>query len=77
MKKLQVNQRQFRGGYVPDQPIDEWNRSYRTEPSSPSTSRNHRGIMNGSGTQSRSGLSVMQSYRKASSANKRKASRGR
>lgn len=59
-KKNVVNQRQFRGGYTPDQPVDEWNRSYRTEPNSPSKSRSRDGIQLGSQTEARPGLSGMQ-----------------
>ena len=33
--KNTVNQRQFRGGYHPDQPVDESNRAYKKEPNPP------------------------------------------
>lgn len=54
-KKNVVNQRQFRGGYAPQQPVDEWNRSYRTEPNSPSKSRSRDNVQLGSQTQARPG----------------------
>jgi len=54
-KKNAVNQRQFRGGTAPQQPVDEWNRSYKTEPNSPSASRKRDSIQLGSQTQARPG----------------------
>ena len=69
-KKNVRSQKQFRGGYVPDQPVDEWDRSRRTEPSSPTKSRARQGIQVGSQTQARPGLAGMQDY-------KRKPKKGR
>lgn len=37
--KNTLNQRQFKGGYSPDQPVDEFDRSYRREPAPPSKKR--------------------------------------
>lgn len=54
-KKNVINQRQFRGGYVPDQPVDEWNRARKTEPNSPSQSRKRNGIQLGFQTEARPG----------------------
>jgi len=53
--KNAVDQRQFRGGYAPQQSVDEWNRSYRTEPNSPSRSRSRDSVQLGSQTQARPG----------------------
>lgn len=53
--KNTVNQRQFKGGYVPDQPVDEWNRSYRKEPNSPSNTRRKDGISPGFQVEARPG----------------------
>ncbi len=52
------SQKQFRGGYVPDQPVDEFNRSFRKEPLSPSpqAQRARNGLNLGSQTQARPGL---------------------
>lgn len=54
-KKNVVNQRQFRGGYAPQQPVDEWNRSYRIEPNSPPASRRRDSVQLGSQTEARPG----------------------
>jgi hypothetical protein len=54
-KKNVVDQRQFKGGYAPIQPVDEWNRSYRTEPNSPSGSRRRDSVQPGSQTAARPG----------------------
>lgn len=59
-KKNVVNQRQFRGGSAPQQPVDEWNRSYRTEPNSPSETRKRSGVALGFQTEARPGLVGMQ-----------------
>ena len=61
-KKNVVNQHQFRGGYIPQQPVDEWNRAYRTEPNPPSKSRKRDSVQLGSQTQARPGLVGMQDY---------------
>ena len=53
--KNTVSQKQFRGGYVPDQPVDEWNRSRKTEPNSPSKARKRDSVQLGSETQARPG----------------------
>lgn len=55
MAKNTVNQRQFRGGYAPQQPVDEWNRSYRVEPNSPSKTRKRSGVQVGFETEARPG----------------------
>lgn len=54
-KKNVVDQRQFKGGYAPRQPVDEWNRSSRTEPNSPSSSRRSDSVQPGSQTAARPG----------------------
>lgn len=54
-KKNVVNQRQFRGGYAPQQPVDEWNRAYKTEPNSPSKARKRDSVQLGSQAQARPG----------------------
>lgn len=54
-KKNVVPQKQFKGGTAPQQPVDEWNRSYRTEPNSPSASRRRNGVQLGSETEARPG----------------------
>lgn len=56
MKKNIVSQKQFRGA-APQQPVDEWNRSYSKEPSPPSKSRN--GLQLGSSSQARPGLAAL------------------
>jgi len=61
-KKNAVNQRQFRGGYVPDQPIDPDDRAYRKEPNSPTQSRKRDGVQLGAQTQARPGLVGMSDY---------------
>lgn len=50
-----IDQRQFKGGYAPRQPVDEWNRSYRTEPNSPSGARRRDSVQLGSQTEARPG----------------------
>jgi hypothetical protein len=37
--KNTVDQRQFRGGYAPQQPVDESNRAYKKEPNPPESRR--------------------------------------
>lgn len=69
-KKNVVNQRQFKGGYVPDQSPDYEDRAYRTEPNSPSKARKRDNVQLGAQTQARPGLAGMQDY-------PRKAKRGK
>ena len=64
MVKNTVNQRQFRGGYIPDQPTDEWNRAYRKEPNSPSKARKGDSIQKGAQTEARPGLVGMQDFKR-------------
>lgn len=59
-KKNIVSQKQFRGGYVPDQPVDEWNRSYRAEPGSPSKARKRDSVAPGAQVEARPRLVGMQ-----------------
>lgn len=59
-KKNVVSQKQFRGGYVPDQPVDEFDRAYKTEPNSPSKARKRDSVQLGAQTQARPGLAGMQ-----------------
>lgn len=54
------NQRQFKGGYIPEEPVDEWNRAYRKEPASPSKKRDSR--MSGTDMQARPGLAGIADY---------------
>lgn len=54
--KNTVSQKQFRGK-APQQPVDEWNRSYSKEPNPPSKARN--GIQLGSASQARPGLAAL------------------
>lgn len=58
-----VNQRQFRGGYTPDQPVDEFDRSYRKE-ASPPAQRKRNSVQLGSQGQARPGLAGMQDYKR-------------
>jgi len=60
-----VNQRQFKGEYKPVQPADEFNRSFKTEPNSPSSAsqRKRLGLQLGSSSQARPGLAGMQDYK--------------
>jgi hypothetical protein len=62
MPKNTVNQRQFRGGYVPDEPVDEWNRSYKKEPNPPSKKRNS--LQLGQSAEARPGLAGMQDFKR-------------
>jgi len=62
--KNALPQRQFRDGYTPIQPVDEWNRSYRTEPNAPSKARQRDSIQKGFETQARPGLVGMQDYKR-------------
>ena len=57
-----VSQKQFRGGYAPQQPVDPDNRSSRTEPNAPSRSRKRDSIQLGSQTQARPGLVGLSDY---------------
>lgn len=59
-----ASQRQFRGGYVPQQPVDESNRVYRKEPESPSKIRKRDGVQPGSQSQARPGLVGMQDFKR-------------
>jgi len=61
-KKNVVPQRQFKGGYVPDQPVDADNRANRIEPNSPSKARKRDSVQPGAQTQARPGLAGMQDY---------------
>ena len=61
-KKNVVNQRQFKGGYIPIQPVDEDNRAYRMEPNSPSKARKRDSVQPGAQTQARPGLVGMSDY---------------
>ncbi len=61
-KKNVVNQKQFRGGYTPDQPVDKDNRAYKKEPNSPSKSRKGDSLKLGSQTQARPGMVGMSDY---------------
>lgn len=61
MAKNVRSQKQFRGA-PPQEPVDEWNRSNRMEPNSPSSQKSRNGLNLGSQTQARPGLVGMQDY---------------
>ena len=63
-KKNIVSQKQFKKGYIPIQPVDESNRSYRVEPNSPSKARKRDSVQLGSQTEARPGLAGMQDYKR-------------
>ena len=65
-----VNQRQFKGGYVPDQPPDYEDRAYRAEPNAPSKARKRDNVQLGAQTQARPGLAGMQDYPRKSKGRK-------
>ncbi len=64
VRKNALPQGQFRDGYTPVQPADEWNRSYRTEPNAPSKRRKADNVQKGFQTQARPGLVGMQDYKR-------------
>ena len=59
-----LNQRQFKGGYTPVQPADEFDRTYRREPAAPSSSKKRMGVQLGSMGQARPGLVGKQDFKK-------------
>jgi hypothetical protein len=66
-KKNQLSQRQFKNGYVPVQPADEFDRTYRQEPAPPSLSKSQMKRMNvnlGSMSQARPGLVGKQDFKR-------------
>jgi hypothetical protein len=60
-----MNQKQFKRGTVPQQPVDEWDRRGKPEPSSPSKARKRQGVKLGSQTEARPGLVGMQDYKRS------------
>lgn len=62
--KNSMNMRQFKSGYVPVQPADESDRTYRQEPNAPSSSKKRMGVQIGSMSQARPGLVGMQDFKR-------------
>lgn len=62
-KKPVVSQRQFKGGYAPQQPVDEWDRRAKPDPNPPSKQR--MGLQLGSMQQAKPGLVGMQDYKRS------------
>lgn len=59
-----MNQRQFKGGYVPVQPADEFDRTYRREPSPPSTSKKRGNVQLGQMAEARPGMVGKQDFKR-------------
>lgn len=64
-KKNVVDQHQFKGGYIPQQPADGSNRVYKKEPNKPSqaSQKKRMGVQIGSMSQAMPGLAALRSQK--------------